>query len=281
MEDTIRVRRLINSGEKQLAWSLLNQILSDNPENEAAWVLAYELAKPEVREELIYKALKFLPNSPSLRKLTTTAEIPPTNINRPKTLSERIEAHRSTREEQEQIRIRKLEDRQGLIWAALILSGLVGMFAAAAGSYIIMVAALIPFCFALYHHVGIQDELMKAGKIPHPDYDLSYRTQTTVNDLNRTTSCRSCHHSVSISAEKCPNCGLGYPGLRVQCPKCGSQDTSILGKQSFDFGRSLGGGVLLGPVGLLAGFLGKKSVEARCSDCNSKWVVKTNNIIIS
>lgn len=277
MEDLTKVRVLIDSGEKKLAWDLLNQILTVNPKNETAWILACELAKPEVKATLIHRALEFLPNSSLIRNLSNTTADSFTSINKPKTLSERIEAHKR----KEQVRIDQLETRYALLWFPLIGLALIAIFAVSDESYIAAIPVSVLFFYILYQQVAIKDELVKAGRINLPDYDPSFRTQTTVNDLNRTTNCRSCHHSVSISATTCPNCGLGYPGLRVQCPKCGSQHTNVLGEQSFNLGRSIGGGVLLGPVGLLAGFAGKKSVEARCSTCNYKWAVKTDNIVIS
>lgn len=277
MGDLRKANNLIKLGKKTEAWDLLNRVLTSNPENEAAWILAHELAKPDSRERLIHKALEFLPNSTSLQRLSSPTASLSTAINKPKTLSERIEAHKG----KEQARIDKLETRYALLSFPLIGLALIAIFAVSDESYIVAIPVSVLFFYILYQQVGIKDELVKAGRINLPDYDPSFRTQTTVNDLNRTTNCRSCHHSVSISATACPNCGLGYPGLRVQCPKCGSQHTNVLGEQSFNLGRSIGGGVLLGPVGLLAGFAGKKSVEARCLTCSYKWVVKTDNIIIS
>ncbi|MCW5875093.1 MAG: hypothetical protein KIS88_10650 [Anaerolineales bacterium] len=69
MENLDRVRDLVNSGKRKQAWDLLNQALASNPRNEDAWILAYELAKPDVRENIAQKALTYLPNSSKLAEL--------------------------------------------------------------------------------------------------------------------------------------------------------------------------------------------------------------------
>ena len=61
---------------------------------------------------------------------------------------------------------------------------------------------------------------------------------------------------------------MGYAPQK--CPMCGEYslwkkvDTS---KQGFSVGKAAVGGVLLGPVGLLGGALGKKKVSYCCGKC--------------
>jgi tellurium resistance protein TerD len=44
------------------------------------------------------------------------------------------------------------------------------------------------------------------------------------------------------------------------------------GKQGFGLGKAVAGGLLLGPVGLLGGLIGRKKVELKCMDCGYSWV---------
>jgi len=63
----------------------------------------------------------------------------------------------------------------------------------------------------------------------------------------------------------------------MQCPKCNSNNISVLGenKKSFSAGKAAVGGMLAGPTGTLAGFTGKKNgYDCYCSDCMHKFIVK-------
>ena len=54
------------------------------------------------------------------------------------------------------------------------------------------------------------------------------------------------------------------------CPMCGNIDTWNIvdvSKKGFSVGKAALGGVLLGPVGLLGGALGKKKATYCCGDC--------------
>jgi tellurium resistance protein TerD len=56
----------------------------------------------------------------------------------------------------------------------------------------------------------------------------------------------------------------------VKCPKCGSTQISA-DKKGFGLAKAVGGGVLLGPVGLLGGFVGSKKVMVTCLKCGHQW----------
>jgi hypothetical protein len=54
------------------------------------------------------------------------------------------------------------------------------------------------------------------------------------------------------------------------CPRCGSVNLS--GKeQGFGVGKALLGGMLLGPLGVLAGAIGAEKIMVRCLVCGNKF----------
>ncbi|AFQ43684.1 TerD family protein [Desulfosporosinus meridiei] len=56
----------------------------------------------------------------------------------------------------------------------------------------------------------------------------------------------------------------------MTCPRCHSPQVTA-GKKGFGLGKAAIGGVLLGPVGLLAGFIGSKNMEFVCLSCKERW----------
>lgn len=56
----------------------------------------------------------------------------------------------------------------------------------------------------------------------------------------------------------------------IRCPNCGS-DQFMGGQQGFGLGKAVAGGLLLGPVGLLSGFIGKGDVTLSCLKCGKRW----------
>ena len=63
----------------------------------------------------------------------------------------------------------------------------------------------------------------------------------------------------------------------MYCPKCKSTNIQVLGerRKGFSVGKAIGGGLLTGGIGLLAGFTGKKGkFEVFCQDCGHRWKVK-------
>ena len=56
----------------------------------------------------------------------------------------------------------------------------------------------------------------------------------------------------------------------IRCPKCGSNQF-VAGSKGFGLGKAVAGGVLLGPVGLLSGFIGSGQVTLSCLRCGNKW----------
>ncbi len=61
----------------------------------------------------------------------------------------------------------------------------------------------------------------------------------------------------------------------LQCPRCQSSQVTA-GKKGFGLGKAAVGGLLLGPVGLLAGFIGTKNMEFACRSCGERWTGANN-----
>ena len=89
--------------------------------------------------------------------------------------------------------------------------------------------------------------------------------------MGNLTKCRTCGKEVSTTAPTCPHCGEIKPGEKdpLTCPNCGSKNVGIVEK-SFNVGKAAKGGILLGPIGLLGGLIGKKGKIFICHDCAYK-----------
>ncbi len=59
----------------------------------------------------------------------------------------------------------------------------------------------------------------------------------------------------------------------IRCPKCGSNQLAA-GNKGFGLGKAAVGGLLLGPVGLLGGFVGSGQVMLSCLRCGNRWQAK-------
>ena len=56
----------------------------------------------------------------------------------------------------------------------------------------------------------------------------------------------------------------------VRCPRCRSTQLTA-NRKGFGLGKAAAGGLLLGPVGLLGGFLGSSKVKITCLKCGYSW----------
>ena len=56
----------------------------------------------------------------------------------------------------------------------------------------------------------------------------------------------------------------------IKCPNCGSAQI-MGGKKGFSGGKAVGGALVLGPLGLLAGLHKSKQVIIACLNCGHKW----------
>ena len=59
--------------------------------------------------------------------------------------------------------------------------------------------------------------------------------------------------------------------LPIKCPKCGKSNTFELVSEKtggFSGGKAAAGAILLGPIGIIGGMFGKKTVQYKCKNCD-------------
>ena len=64
---------------------------------------------------------------------------------------------------------------------------------------------------------------------------------------------------------------------QAKCPKCKSLNVAPMGinKKGFSVGKAVGGYILTGGIGTMAGFIGKKKgYDFYCMDCGKTFTVK-------
>ncbi|HEY2420886.1 MAG TPA: TerD family protein [Neobacillus sp.] len=66
------------------------------------------------------------------------------------------------------------------------------------------------------------------------------------------------------------NMNRSYGGDDMMCPRCHSTNVRS-GQKGFGIGKAAIGGLILGPVGLLGGFIGKNQLKFTCNSCGNSW----------
>ena len=65
---------------------------------------------------------------------------------------------------------------------------------------------------------------------------------------------------------------------RMKCPRCGSRNIQMVGthRKGFSVGKAVGGAILTGGIGSLAGFAGKQTGDSDwvCQDCGKSFTIK-------
>ena len=62
----------------------------------------------------------------------------------------------------------------------------------------------------------------------------------------------------------------------MACPKCGSNNITTNNK-GYGIGKGVVGAALVGPLGLMAGNIGKNDIKCTCLDCGHQWDLKKTN----
>ena len=64
----------------------------------------------------------------------------------------------------------------------------------------------------------------------------------------------------------------------MKCPRCGSRNIQMVGthRKGFSVGKAVGGAILTGGIGSLAGFTGKQTDQSDwvCLDCGKTFTIK-------
>lgn len=64
---------------------------------------------------------------------------------------------------------------------------------------------------------------------------------------------------------------------KVKCPHCKGYNIQVMGndRKGFSIGKAVGGAILTGGIGTLAGFAGKKGkYDCFCIDCGKRFKAK-------
>jgi len=96
------------------------------------------------------------------------------------------------------------------------------------------------------------------------------------NDVQR--KCNGCGWTKEQSdkyKEESKNPVVLDPDIEIRCPHCGSNQISV-NKKGFGLGKAVGGALLLGPLGLMGGFVGQNKMLFSCLKCAGTWRLVKN-----
>lgn len=101
--------------------------------------------------------------------------------------------------------------------------------------------------------------------------------------------CSECGKDVSEKAASCPYCGNPIsqhsPILKeeieeyISCPKCGAKDL-YSNKQGFGAGKAIVGGLIVGPLGILAGGINSNKILLTCQGCGNQFKLNEARVVL-
>ncbi len=135
---------------------------------------------------------------------------------------------------------------------------------------------------ALCHNFGleVEEEQSSAGASrpstsSNPSYGNTGNTSFTNSAPGTAAVPYGQNNSQTYGQSSTPIYGQPSDQGGMSCPRCHSTQVTA-GKKGFGIGKALVGGVLLGPVGILAGFIGSKNMEFVCLGCKERWSAASN-----
>jgi tellurium resistance protein TerD len=99
--------------------------------------------------------------------------------------------------------------------------------------------------------------------------DIEYKNRMKENNQQHEVSMKAWNDEQRQKAELYQST---YNKNEPKCSKCGSKSITA-GNKGFGVGKAAAGAVLLGPVGLIGGFIGSKKTVVTCLNCGHKWEV--------
>ncbi len=129
---------------------------------------------------------------------------------------------------------------------------------------------------ALCHNFGLEVEEEQTPAVANQapinsavPYSRPQNTQNSSYSYGQNTS-QTYEQNNSQNYQQAYNTGHRPNQGGMACPRCNSSQVTA-GKKGFGIGKAAIGGILLGPVGLLAGFIGSKNMEFVCLSCKERW----------
>ena len=115
------------------------------------------------------------------------------------------------------------------------------------------------------------------GHASQPNYSQPSYGQSTQQPYNQTTFGQPTYGQPSYGQQQGYNQQPTYSqpssqsyGDDIRCTRCGSTNVRT-GQKGFGLGKAAVGGLILGPVGLLGGFIGKNQLKLTCNQCGHSW----------
>lgn len=107
--------------------------------------------------------------------------------------------------------------------------------------------------------------------VPKTDfYSAATSCCTPKREIKCPSCCRTHRCSVPIYTASMQEVRTQEPEKPILCPHCGSGEFDIV-KEGFDAGKAAIGGVLLGPIGLLAGASDSNNIQRICRRCGTRF----------
>jgi tellurium resistance protein TerD len=118
-------------------------------------------------------------------------------------------------------------------------------------------------------YITVKCEKCGANIKRHKSYCKNYGNEY---HFNPPLTCTHCGNTEIIATKRSDKPSYSQPDVNdeIKCSQCGSTQITA-GNKGFGLGKAAAGGILLGPIGLLGGFVGSKKVMVTCLKCGKQW----------